>query len=93
MAPHGLINTLAANEDTKVPSHDMVLVFAHVCHDCSPPRSGRWSIPSEGSPTQSSQLWELKEKEKETSSISVFLVLRKNLIFCGEPKSKSNNYY
>lgn len=64
MAPHVLINALAANKDTKVPSHDMVLVFAHVCHDCSPPCSGRWSIPPEGSPTAKQPVMRPKREGK-----------------------------
>ena len=64
MAPPDLINTLAANEDTKVPSYDTVMAFAHVCHNCSPPCSGRWNIPPEGSPMAKQPVMRAKREGK-----------------------------
>ena len=72
MALLGLMNTLAANEAMHSTITWYGVCICHVCDNCLPPSSGRWSIPLEGSPAVEQPVMraEIEGKEKHLSNLS-----------------------
>lgn len=88
MAFLSLTNTLAANEDMSGTITWYGVCVCHICDNCLPPSSGRWSMPLEGSPAVEQPVMRAKIQGKEKHLSNLSSGCYEKTIFYGEPKDK-----